>query len=528
MSVSHKRPSRRPLLYGPTGKELAYGLYPSPRTNGGSRKYRPRQWLSRDFKSNVSSFDRWELVNYSQQLFAQLGNLGTAILDKNFEAFGDGWIPHYTGGNEAWGEFATRFLVDQFMPNCDRHGRHDWQTLLYLSGIGWDRDGDDVMLLTEDGAGFPKVEIFPSTRIGSGTAGVADGKVQGGLFDGNKIIDGIIFDAGGTPVGVRILGIDTGGSVGTVAQEKFQDYALGYGGNADLAYQPEWHDQGRGIPLVGRVSLDWLDLQDIDEFLKRGIKRAASIGLTSKTVEGEGGVGNEVTIEEEVTASDSTAHTVKYEEIEGGEMYYLRADGEEITGIDYETPHPNVEAYIARIERRAIKAVGWNYELIYLSESGRAATRLVCRSANHSIWKQQKLGLRRTLRAVRYALAKAMKNGFLPRNPDSRDAYFNWEFGLPAPLSVDAGNDEAADRDNLKMGTTSKTIIAQKHGYHRQEIRRHRRLELKDQIKDALEIEKDSGGKITFDRAMELLEQRTANGALASNPNKAAAPTPAK
>lgn len=535
-SILHpRRPNSPPLLYGPNNKPLSLGLYPSLRTSNHARQYRPRATLPRDTRQQITAYDRAELLNLSRQLFAQLGNLGTAIRDKNAWAFGDAWDPHYTGNNEAWGTAATNFLTKQFFPNCDRHGRYNWKTLLKLSGMAWDRDGDDVMLLTEDdnGSHFPKVEIIPATRIGNGT-GYGFGfyssypthtgpeKVKGGPFDGAEIVDGIIFAASGKPIGVRVLGRDPSPfSTFNPLSSSHADFSLGFGGSADLAYQPEWCDQTRGIPLIGRVVLDWMDLQDIDGFLKKGVKRASSVGLISKTAEGEAGTGNEVLTETEVIDTGGDPHQVSYEEVEGGEAYYLRSEGEDLTGLNYSNPHPNVEAFIERIERRGLSAVGWFYELLYLGESGRAASRQVCDCANTSIWQQQEIGYRRTFTAVRYALAKGMKHGFLARNPDGMDAYTAWEFGLPKQLSVDAGNDEQADRENLKMGTTSESLIAQKKGYYWKEIRKQRLAELKSHIADANEIVTESGGKITFDRALELVQQRTANGALASNPGNA-------
>jgi hypothetical protein len=78
---------------------------------------------------------------------------------------------------------------------------------------------------------------------------------------------------------------------------------------------------------------------------------------------------------------------------------------------------------------------------------------------------------------------------------------------------VDAGNDEQADRENLKMGTTTKSLIAQKQGRHWQEVERQRKVEILSLVNDAVEIESASGGKVSFERAMDLLEQRSANPA---------------
>lgn len=498
-----------PILFGPNGKPVSSvntSLYPSTRNN--PRSVRQRPILNRDMRRNVGSSLRKELVNNSRLLYGRLGNLGTAITDKNWWAFGDAFDPHYTGTNATWGQVATEFLRDQFFPNCDRLGRYDYKTCLYLSGIAWDRDGDDLMLLTEDdnGSGFPKLEFIPATRIGSGGMVTdADNRLKDGRYEGLRIFDGIIFDDSGKPVAARILGEDPND------KESFQDYSLGFGGNADLAYLPEWTDQGRGIPLVGRCSGDWMDIEDTTEFLKRGIKRASAVGLIEKNAEGEA-VQNEVSEEVDVTLADGTQTTLQYDEVEGGEIYYLRANGgEEIQGLKYETPHPNVEAFISRIERAAIRNVGWAYELIYLNESGKAATRLVCDLANNSIWKQQKLGLRRTWRACRYALAKGQKHGFIPKNPDPKDAYFSWDFGLPAEICVDQGNDQQADRENLKIGTTNKKIIAQKRGYHWREIARQRKEEIIANAADADEIVAKTSGKVSFDKALEMLEQRAAN-----------------
>ena len=84
--------TRQSKILGPNGKPVTYFLYPSPRFN--LRQYKPRYWLGADTKTNVSEYDRWELVNYSRQLFAQIGNLSTAIKEKNSWAFGDAWDAH--------------------------------------------------------------------------------------------------------------------------------------------------------------------------------------------------------------------------------------------------------------------------------------------------------------------------------------------------------------------------------------------------------------------------------------------------
>jgi hypothetical protein len=496
---------RKSSILGPDGRHVTYFLYPSPRHN--LKQYKPRYWLSPDTKSNVSEFDRTEMVNYSRQLRAQVDVLSTAIRQKNNWAFGDAWDPHYLGRNPKWGQEATEFLNLQFYPMGNVRGPlYDFKRSLALSGAAWDTDGDDAMILTESSAGFPQLAFFPATRIGLRATGSRtkekDNTVKGGPFDGAKIFDGVIMDRNDRPIGLRI----------TKQDEDPQDISAF---SADLAYEPEWNDQGRGIPRIAVSLLKWMNLQDIDEFIQRGLKRASALGLKFKTEGGEAGLGNEILEESLVPQNDPNnpvlpARKIVEEEIEGGECYYLDStSGEEIEALNYPNPHPNSEAFVERLQRGSLASVGWFYELLDLSSTGRAPSRLLCDLANQSIWERQSSGLRRWKRAIVYAIAKGIKNGFLSPNYDGLDP-FMWEPGFPKQLSIDAGNDEAADRDNLKLGTTTKAILAQKRGYHWQELAAQRKAELRSLIAMAREITAETP-EITFQQAMELLEQRSPN-----------------
>jgi 3-hydroxyisobutyrate dehydrogenase-like beta-hydroxyacid dehydrogenase len=104
-----------------------------------------------------------------------------------------------------------------------------------------------------------------------------------------------------------------------------------------------------------------------------------------------------------------------------------------------------------------------------------------------------------------------MKHGFLPRNDNGADAY-RWEFGMPAEITVDEGNNEQASREAIKMGMSSKKIEAQKKGYQAKVIRKQRLAEIEENCADAQKLASQYG--MTFDRAMELIEQRSPNPVL--------------
>ena len=450
------------------------------------------------------------MVNYSRQVFAQIDTLWTAIDSKNNWAVGDAWDAHYTGTNHAWGEAFEDFINHQWMPNANIRGpQYDFKRSLKLSGLAWDVDGDDAMVLTETANGFPQIAFYPATKIASAVSnfGARSSQfVDGGQFDGAKLFDGVIYDRNSRIIGLRIVAED-----GT-----FSDVSA-Y--NADLAYEPTWHDQGRGIPRVIVSLLKWLNLDDIDTFIQRSMKRAASVGVIVKNAEGEAAIGNELVAGQEVldtgqTPIDGSAVTdrqVAYEEIEGGEMYYLSAsEGEEMTPLHFKNPHPNSEAFITRITRSAMASVGWHIELLDMGSTSKAPTRMLCDLANQNIWARQCTAYRRWRRAIAYATAKAMKSGYLRRNDDMRDA-MSFEPGLPKPLSVDAGNDAQADREGLKLGTHNKAIIAQRtHGLHYRAIDRQREKEIRETLTAAEGISTDHNW-LSRDRALELLEQRSPN-----------------
>jgi hypothetical protein len=491
------------------GREMSFFLYPSPRWN--LKSYSRRYWLSADTKTNVGPYDRWELVNYSRQLYAQVDNLSAAIDQKNSWAFASyAWDAEFAGRNKKWGERSAEWLKHVFYPNANvRGGVFDFKTSLAMSGRMWDVDGDDAMMMVR--GSIPQLAFYPSTRIGATqyhTTGAEKKTIEGGKYNGAQLFDGCVLDRNNRLLAVALQSSDNDDII----------YVPAF--NCDLAFEPKWSDQGRGIPRIATSLLRWMDMQDLNAFLTKGVKRAATQMLQEFTETGE---PKDATLEDEEgnSISSNPVDTEKhkyYEEIDGGEMRIYKANsGEKLEGIQFENPHENTENFIKRLERGSIASIGWFYELLNLSESGRAATRLMCDLANQSIWDKQYAGNRRALRAVNYALSDAMESGALPRNEENGglDAYL-WHFGSPKEISVDAGNDQTAAQNRLRMGMTSLTIEAQKAGFRQQQIRDQRRDERFQQIDDAaalVEYAKKKGIDLPAPRALDMQEMDYPNGA---------------
>jgi hypothetical protein len=484
-----------PALNG--AKSMSIGLFATPRSTGQHDYYRPRPFPNQN-TSRVSDYEWRELVTFSRQLFAQMAQIAYAICQKNIYAIGDAWKPYYCGENDKWGQEAEEWLTHEWYPNCDiRGGVFDFTTSLLLTGIALDLDGDDAMVLMEDENRFPKLRFVQSMDIGTRTKPeVKDPKSP---LDGANIQNGILLDRNDGFLGIQVLGSDENEDVIVPAY------------NCHFLFEPEFRSLFRGVPRMSKSILDAFDKQDIDAFLKRIVKLHSSRGIIHTTTTGDAPDGGDVIVPRGGTSGDFSAPTgVRVEKVMGGEIFYLQAGADEkMEAFRSDVPHPNVEAFITRLERSCMNALGWFHELADPSNMRGASVRLIQDQARHSIAARQRSLKARAKRAVQFAIARAMELGLVSRNYDGMDS-LKWGFNLPAQLTVDAGYDEQADQENLRMGTTTMAAICEKKGKWWEEIRSQRVRENVNLIDAAIALVQYAGSKgqvITFREALGMMQQ---------------------
>lgn len=505
----------KPGTRNPGLGESAYGqgLYATPRNSGESDFYRPRPFGASNLRSALDGADWVEILQYSRQLAAQLPHLLYCIRQKADYSVGDSWIPQYQGNNVAWGEAAEEWLHHIWLPQCDLRGSiWDWQTNLRVTAMAGEIDGDDLVLFVNDENGFPRLKYICADQISSGY----ESEVKGGPFGGARLCNGIILDRNNRMLGVRIMSSDY--EAGRFAQRApssrealYQDIPAN---NCDLSFDPVWSVQSRAIPPIGGAILDWFDVQDIDKFLKRSVKLESSIGLMHFNEAGEAPTGSDILAGRGSSDTDTSpeANDIKIEKRLGGEMLYMRANrGEKLEALNSGRPHPNTEAFIMRLERRGLLAVGWPYELLDPSRIGGASVRLIQDEARATVARKQFVLLRRARRQLHFALAQAMQTGRLPRNEDASGMdWMQWAFSFPGLLTVDAGYEEQADRDNLLLGTTNMAIVCQKKGRWWEKVRAQNVKENRNLIDGAVELvahASAAGQTLTFREALDLLKR---------------------
>jgi hypothetical protein len=473
------------------GKQ-ASSLYPSPSAN--PTRYRPRYYSVGDTPKVVTAYDRNDHVNLGRSLFTSCPDLGGALLQKSSWVVGPGsFTPIYTGADKEWGDAAEEWLVNQFFPVCSTLGpNYPFTQLLYLTSLSIDIDGDTGMFLTTNRSGFPQVGLCAAHRIGNryGEDVVASGK-----FEGYKIVDGCILNDSGRVIGYRILG-----------DKAVDDYDIS-AANFQLLFESEWCDQLRGISRIARSVTDWVDQEDINEYIKRGVKLGASIGLISKTESGDAidSGANIIGMDEEIAAP--TDNGLSVEAIQGGEILYMKSGmNETIETLKDERPTPNTEAFMNRIQKRALYSIGWMQEMLDASKIGGAAVRLVQDLARKSVAQRQVTIERRAKLIVNFAIAKAMNLGFIPQNNGD---WFKWTFTKGGVITVDNGNEASADREGFKLGTVTLSEMSSKKGVDWYELRDQQQKETEDLLDRAVVISKKYN--IGMDAALSLLSQRAPN-----------------
>lgn len=423
---------------------------------------RPRQTTSAingGTKLAITSWDWQRTLSLSRQLFARVTEVSGALQQKNLYVIGDSWEPRFDGVDQEWGRQAEDYLAGWFA-SCNLRGEpFDWTTSLYVDSLAIDRDGDAAMITTVVD-GQAKLQFVAAHQIGQRTSGSTDSiglsVVSVGRFAGKKIYNGVIFGDFGEVIGYNILG-----------DLSKNDRQLGIE-SCQLLYEPEWSDQGRGVPRLASSILNWMDYEDIHHFLKKQVKMDSAQGIIHYNESGEAATESDF-----ITGRTSTAapQDVKVESIYGNEILYFKASGGgKVEAIRSDRPSPNVDAFTMRLVRGCLQSMGWFFELYDPSKIGGASTRLIQDMARSSIRAKQRLVHKRAMRAVNHALSHAMAAGVLPQNPSSD--WLKWSFTLPSRITVDAHYDDESMMSRIKLGAgTYSEMYGEKGKWWEDEVR---------------------------------------------------------
>jgi hypothetical protein len=396
-------------------------------------RYRGPQFarLIGDIDKLITTADRRTLSALSNRLFFNFGIIKTIAHQRADFSVGAAWLPTYIGaGDQDQGFQAARYMESVWYPQCDiRGGVFDWWQLLYLTSVAMDRDGDCFWIMVRGDDNFPRIQIIPSHRCWNKEQ---SDRINGGMFDGYRCNDGVIYFASGRPAGYLFEQAD-----GSMAQIPAADVIH--------FFDPAYAEQGRGYPLFSHALEDIKDCMAsiADERMRQVIMSRIHLIVNNET----GGPDIDDPLNDVENLSGTSGSMVS-QQFPGG-IYYQPGDGQhKIEQLKQENPGAAWESFQDRLIRNTIVGAEWATTLAWKGPGQGTAERAEILKARNAIRRRQGI-LWHSKRAFSWAYSIFADQGFVPRLPSPT----MWDFSMPPRLTVDDGRESKAELEGLRYGS---------------------------------------------------------------------------
>jgi hypothetical protein len=409
----------------------------------------------RDIHRNVTPLGRRTLLSLGRYAYENIPQVRGMILEQaNFSALGI--ISQYYGANPKFKDLAENWLLEH-NKICDIQGQpFTMETLRRNHVIALARDGELFILLTETAEGYPLLQVIPAHRVASP---MAIEVVQGGPFDGARIIDGIIVDDFGRRIGYRVLLTDSGYALSNYRDIPAKDIIH--------SFIPEYGEQLRGSSPIGKSVFDYMDVNETRAFEKAALKLGSHYGMIVKNESGTVDKAKQV-IRSATTSADSTtgaAQSLSTQVVNGVGVYYFKAGtGQGLEPVKNDRPSANQQNFEAEIIRSAFYGNSWSVDFsLDPSKVGGAPMRVVVEKVNRTIKGIQCFGIEPVARKIDgWRISKAINLGLLPPDVD----WFKWEYQFPAEITADKKYDSDVDVAEVRAGIRSPQKAIGKRGQY--------------------------------------------------------------
>lgn len=398
-----------------------------------------------DIKKLISTSDWKVVVSTSRKVYANLGVVSGAVKQKSMYSVGHAWKPVFKGQDKEWGQKATEWLVDVFYPLCDVKGSSfDFVSNLRLDSIQLDVSGDFGIILVSTTTGFPQTRRVAADEIGWRGE---EGLIKDGKYSGNKVYNGVIMNPQGRAIAYCVLG-DT----------EEEDRIIN-ANNFIHVFDPICYSQARGFPSLTPALNTWRSFITCKEYEEQACMLASSIGLLEYNDTGLASPNHPASRMNTTTPTGDPISTATFG---GGMIKYFKANsGGKVESMKSDRPGDAWEKFQDRLIRDAAEGMNWPYELVWKSgELTGVAIRAVLGRAEKAIQDRQFILRKAATRVVSFAIRKAIMRGDLPDN----DEWMKWDFTLPKKLSIDAGRDAQAIREDYSAGIKNLTKILGEEG----------------------------------------------------------------
>lgn len=381
--------------------------------------YRPWEPIEKkDIEDLIPVTDRQTLVSHARRIFLNFGPIKKAINDRSMYSVGRAFVPKFAGEDKEFGALATDWLLNKFYPIGDvRGGMHDLKNNLFTWSTSMDVDGEVFILLTQTKDGFPRYQGIPSHRIGS-----PQGLKEGSKMRGGELRDGIIYHRSGAPKEYAFL--DRDGKLSKWLKAE----------NVIHLYDPEWQQQGRGLPALTHCINDCRDMIQSTEWERLAMMQLSSISMIETNEHGGPDPDDPYNT---LSGVNNTDKGVSVQSLDGGTVRYFRAgSGSKIETLQNTRPGTPFLDFHDRLLRSAYAGLSWPYAFYSgHGAGGGTAQRTEIAMAQKSIEDRQDILMYGIKRLVGYAIAKGQKRGDLPQGKE----WYKWTFSTPPKLTIDDG-----------------------------------------------------------------------------------------
>lgn len=456
-----------------------------------------------DIDKLIPKNDQRTLVYVSRRLYQNMGPVRAAIDQRAMYSVGRAWRPKFVGQATEWGKRAKEWLEEKWFPTCDVRGpNHDWQTGLYLDSVHVDRDGDIGCLYTKTESGWPQLQRIPAHRIGNRSndkdVGEND-RLIGGPYKGLRISNGVVLNELDRPVAYKILGDNSEGKDDRYVSAR----------DMDFMYDPQWHEQNRGMPLFVHALNDWRDMLQSLDWERQAQLIMSAIGLIEYNEDGMVDTSDPATMFAKPSDGGAASGGLSVKTMQGGLIRYMKSgSGAKLEAMKMDRPGEVWENFWDRGIRSALAGANWPYSLVWKPTGQGTAERVELQKADRSVMDRQDLLEPIARRRIGWAISVAINNGELSAYPgQDHGGFLKWEFTKPAKISIDLGRDANAQIEAWRAGFRNQATILEEQGRDLETVLFERAREIGRRKQIAAEVSSEMGVEIE-DVEMSMIAQQ--------------------
>lgn len=462
--------------------------------------------LNKDFHRTITGQGRNVLMSLGRFLYWNVPAVRGAVEEVVRNSVGH-FIPQFEGEDQAWGQTLEDWMREHDKIVDVRGNQFNMQTYREILVRSYFTDGDRATLLTATANGYPQIQTFPSHRIGCAQNETI---VQGGQFDGARIIDGVILNEFGAAIGYRLLG-ESGLTAG-----KYTDVSAK---NLFLSFVPKTDDQLRGIGELGLAAFQWQDADDARRYELLCQKLAASIGLMEWNESGEVDEAARQVATGDFKPQDEGGSrlTQATETVDGLSVRYFRSgSGGKLQAFINDRPTANQMAFRDDVIREALQGMGWSFDFsLNPTKVGGAQARVVIEKINRRIKEIQDTVVKPAqIRIDGFRVATVMDNPersdkkqvLFPYNPE----WYRWSYQGPGELTADKKYDSDVDVQERHAGYQTLSKGCARRGDYWRDNRKQSETETDDLLTRAGMLAKKHG--VPIETVLTLMESPTPNG----------------